>query len=276
MLKQHKHQAENRDRGEKTELKILPAVKKVVEVPVILSPGTDCNQQNREPNEDTTSHGTGLKGSVPERSLRTGYLLQSTLSNSHNSIRSGRSGGPGLEGISNSVSSRTESIVSGLATTQSEPDNWHQFCWKSDSALLSPVEISSCGDAGPKVVPYSFNDILTCLNQVVANDWEDFLTERLHALSRAPLQGIAGAGYNLVYQEGADGDFRYSLAMSIGADGVISDVLMGEIAYQAGFGPGMKILTVNGQPFARAIVSRQSIPQKRLRRPLTSRLTILA
>jgi hypothetical protein len=140
VLKQHKHQAENRDRGEKTELKILPAVKKVVEVPVILSPGTDCNQQNREPNEDTTSHGTGLKGPVPERSIRTGYLLQSILSISHNFIRSGRSGGPGLEGISNSVSTRTESIVSGVATTQSEPDNWHRFCWKSDSALCRQAE----------------------------------------------------------------------------------------------------------------------------------------
>ena len=112
------------------------------------------------------------------------------------------------------------------------------------------------GDTGPKVVPYSFHDIVACLNQVVPNDWEGFLSERLHALSKAPLQGIAGAGYKLVYKEGADDDFRYSLAMSIGADGVISDVLMGEIAYQAGFGPGMKILAVNGQPFARATLQQ--------------------
>jgi predicted metalloprotease with PDZ domain len=112
------------------------------------------------------------------------------------------------------------------------------------------------GDTGPKVVPYSFNDIVACLNQVVPNDWEGFLTERLHALSKAPLQGIAGAGYRLVYKEGADKDFQYSLAMSIGADGLISDVLMGEIAYQAGFGPGMKILAVNGQPFSRATLQQ--------------------
>jgi predicted metalloprotease with PDZ domain len=107
------------------------------------------------------------------------------------------------------------------------------------------------GDTGPKVLPYSFHDIVACLNQVVPNDWEDFLSERLHALSKAPLQGIAGAGYRLVYKEGADKDFQYSLAMSIGADGVISDVLMDGIAYQAGFGPGMKILAVGGQPFTR-------------------------
>jgi predicted metalloprotease with PDZ domain len=112
------------------------------------------------------------------------------------------------------------------------------------------------GDTGPKVLPYSFHDIVACLNQVVPNDWEGFLSERLHALSKAPLQGIAGAGYKLVYIEGPDDDFRYSLAMSIGANGVISDVLMGEIAYQAGFGPGMKILAVNGQPFTRATLQQ--------------------
>jgi predicted metalloprotease with PDZ domain len=112
------------------------------------------------------------------------------------------------------------------------------------------------GDTGPRVVPYSFNDIVAFLNQIVPNDWEGFLTQRLHALSQAPLQGITGAGYKLVYKEAADEDFRYSLAMSIGADGVISDVLMGEIAYQAGFGPGMKILAVNGQPFARATLQQ--------------------
>jgi predicted metalloprotease with PDZ domain len=44
--------------------------------------------------------------------------------------------------------------------------------------------------------------------------------------------------------------------MSIGSDGVISDVLMDGFAYQAGFGPGMKILAVNGQPFAKATLQQ--------------------
>jgi len=118
--------------------------------------------------------------------------------------------------------------------------------------------MASVGIPVPKLFPYSFHDIVACLNQIVPNDWEGFLTERLHALSKAPLQGIAGAGYRLVYKEGADKDFQYSLAMSIGADGVISDVIMDGIAYQAGFGPGMKILAVDGQPFTRPTL-RQAI-----------------
>jgi predicted metalloprotease with PDZ domain len=124
------------------------------------------------------------------------------------------------------------------------------------------------GDTGPKVVQYSFHDIVACLNKVVPNDWEGFLTERLHALSKAPLQGITGAGYKLVYKEGADKDFQYSLAMSIGANGVISDVLMDGVAYQAGFGPGMKILAVDGQPFTRATLQQAIDAAERATTPI--------
>ncbi|MBW4039716.1 MAG: M61 family metallopeptidase [Acidobacteria bacterium] len=128
------------------------------------------------------------------------------------------------------------------------------------------------GDTGPKVVPYSFADIVTCLNQVVPNDWETFLTKRLHSTSETPLQGITGSGYKLVYKEAADHDFQYSLAMSLGKDGIISDVLMGGIAYQAGFGTGMKILAVNGQPFALATLQREIDAAKATTTPLDFRV----
>ena len=126
--------------------------------------------------------------------------------------------------------------------------------------------------AGPKVVPYSIASIVTCLNQVIPNDWEAFLTERLHSTSKAPLQGITGAGYKLVYKEAPDEDFQYSLAMNIGKNGVISDVLVGDIAYQAGFGPGMKILEVNGHPFALATLQREVDAAKTTRTPLDFRV----
>ena len=124
------------------------------------------------------------------------------------------------------------------------------------------------GDTGPKVVPYSFEDIVSCLNKIIPNDWGAFLTERLHSTSKAPIQGITGAGYKLVYKDTADEGFQYSLAMSIGKDGVISDVLVGDIAYQAGFGPGMKILAVNGEPFALATLRREIDAAKATKTPL--------
>ena len=128
------------------------------------------------------------------------------------------------------------------------------------------------GDTGPSVAPYSFADIVTCLNQVIPNDWEGFLMERLHSTSKAPLQGITGAGYKLVYKNATDEHFEYSLAMSLGKDGVISDVLMRGIAYQAGFGPGMKIIEVNGQPFALATLQREIDAAKETTTPLDFRV----
>ena len=56
--------------------------------------------------------------------------------------------------------------------------------------------------------------------------------------------------------------------MSIKADGVLSDVLIGDIAYQAGFGPGMKILAVNGQPFARTILQQAIDAAKTTTKPI--------
>ena len=44
-------------------------------------------------------------------------------------------------------------------------------------------------------------------------------------------------------------DFWYSLGLHVGSEGVIGDVLHGGIADKAGFGPGMKIVAVNGRQY---------------------------
>ena len=128
------------------------------------------------------------------------------------------------------------------------------------------------GDPGAKVVRYSFEDIVSFLNKVFPYDWETFLTERIHSTSMVPLQGITGAGYKLVYKQAPDDDFQYSLGMSIGRNGVITDVLMGGIAYRAGFGPGMKIFAVNGQPFTLALLKLEIDALKATSRSLELRV----
>jgi predicted metalloprotease with PDZ domain len=119
------------------------------------------------------------------------------------------------------------------------------------------------GNTAPKVVPYTFEDVVAGLNGVVANDWAAFLHERIdsHAAT-PPLGGIANGGYTLVYKdkpnswmamEEADGgaiDFWYSLGLQVGVTGGIGDVLVDGIADKAGFGPGMKIVAVNGREFS--------------------------
>ena len=114
------------------------------------------------------------------------------------------------------------------------------------------------GNTPPKVVPYTFDDIVNDLNSVVAYDWRGFLTERLtsHA-NHAPLGGIEHGGYKLVYGDqptkfekaalGRRGgvDAFYSVGLRVRKDGTIGDVKMFSDAYKAGFAPQWKIVAVN-------------------------------
>jgi predicted metalloprotease with PDZ domain len=120
------------------------------------------------------------------------------------------------------------------------------------------------GESGvPKVVPYTFDDVVKALNEVAPYDWAKLLHERAGATStHAPLGGIEGGGWKLVYNEKPNvftaasekqykfSDFSYSLGFSVGEDGKLADVIVGSPAYQAGLGPGMQVIAVNGRKWA--------------------------
>ena len=115
--------------------------------------------------------------------------------------------------------------------------------------------------SGPMVKTYTFDDVVNTLNQVVAYDWRGFWTERLtnHGPG-APLGGIEGSGWKLVYDEtpsemqrGGEAHFTdatYSLGLELREDGGITDTIEGMPAAQAGIGPGMKLIAVNGRRFS--------------------------
>jgi predicted metalloprotease with PDZ domain len=115
------------------------------------------------------------------------------------------------------------------------------------------------GNSGPETRPYSFDQLVAALNAVQAYDWSSFFRERLQTNGpHAPLGGIAEAGYKLDYTDesneyihAAEEEDRgvnawYSLGLST-SDNAIKDVLVGSPAYQAGLGPGMKLIAVNGR-----------------------------
>jgi predicted metalloprotease with PDZ domain len=124
------------------------------------------------------------------------------------------------------------------------------------------------GQTGPpKVVPYSFEDVLAGLNQVVPYDWKTFWTSHLDATTpRAPLDGIAASGWRLAYgpeptemQRSAEAarkelDARYSIGIIVEDDGDISDVIPDSPAARAGVGPGVKIVAVNGRRYTRDVL----------------------
>ncbi|WP_353069656.1 M61 family peptidase [Tunturibacter empetritectus] len=119
------------------------------------------------------------------------------------------------------------------------------------------------GDTGPKVVPYTFDDVVAGLNSVVANDWVMFLRSRLDSNSyHAPLGGLENGGYKLSYtdkpnawstledQQSETFNFWYSIGLHANKVGNISDVLKGGVADKSGIGPGMKIVAVNGRAYS--------------------------
>jgi predicted metalloprotease with PDZ domain len=124
------------------------------------------------------------------------------------------------------------------------------------------------GESGPpKVVPYNFDEVVATLNKVVPYDWGRLLRERLDSKSpQAPLGGITGGGWKLVYtaqknttmearEKSGDGiDLSFSLGLMATKDGEVRDVIPGMPAYAAGLAPGMKIIAVNGRKWSKDII----------------------
>ena len=115
----------------------------------------------------------------------------------------------------------------------------------------------------PVVKTYTFDDIVNGLNAITPYDWRSFWTERLSSHGPgAPLGGIEGSGWKLVYDENPSDLERaeasdskglgahYSVGMFVNSDGVVRDTVEGMIAARAGIGPGMKIVAVNGRKFS--------------------------
>jgi predicted metalloprotease with PDZ domain len=124
------------------------------------------------------------------------------------------------------------------------------------------------GESGPpKVVPYTFDDVVRTLNEVAPYDWAKLLHERVAATStHAPLGGIERGGWKLVYTDKPNlftqaieklakfADLTFSLGFTVNEDGKFDDVTVGSPAYQAGIGPGMKLVAVNGRNWSPSVL----------------------
>jgi predicted metalloprotease with PDZ domain len=116
------------------------------------------------------------------------------------------------------------------------------------------------GNTPPKVAPYVFDDVVNGLNAIQPYDWTHFLNERLTSKApHAPLGGVTNGGYRIEYTDQTNEFVRaaeskargvnawYSLGMIVGAESTIADILIGSPAYNAGLGPGMKLVAINGR-----------------------------
>lgn len=119
------------------------------------------------------------------------------------------------------------------------------------------------GDGKVEEKPYTFDDVVSALQDVAPYDWRSFFEARVRRVAeRAPLGGITGAGYRLVYDatvprlakanEADDGkvDLTFSLGTILDAKtGDVTDVAPGRPADAAGLGPGMQVVAVDGRRF---------------------------
>jgi predicted metalloprotease with PDZ domain len=119
----------------------------------------------------------------------------------------------------------------------------------------------------PKAVPFTFDDLVHALNEVAPYDWAKLLTERVNDLQlRAPLGGIERGGWKLVYTDRPNvyvraaektrkfENYFYSLGFAVNEKAELIDVIPGSPAYQAGIGPGMKIIAINGRLWSKDLL----------------------
>jgi predicted metalloprotease with PDZ domain len=135
--------------------------------------------------------------------------------------------------------------------------------------------------SAPMVKPYTFDDVVSTLNEVAPYDWRTFLNQRLLTNDiRAPLGGVERGGWHLAYdatrsrhvQDLEDGRERvelgYSLGLRMNTAGLVADVMPGTPAASAGLGPGMTIVAVDGKAFSPDVMRDALAASKTRRSPI--------
>jgi predicted metalloprotease with PDZ domain len=117
-------------------------------------------------------------------------------------------------------------------------------------------------DGDPILKPYTFDDVVKALNDVVANDWAGFLNQRLRSTTNAPLGGFETSGWRLVYNETPNmqqkaiedrDDDMIDVSNSLGFwvdHGRVTDVIPNTPAAKAGIVPGSMLIGVNGRRYS--------------------------
>jgi predicted metalloprotease with PDZ domain len=112
---------------------------------------------------------------------------------------------------------------------------------------------------GAEVKTYTFDELVSALNAIAPFDWAGFFHTRLNSTSAdAPTGGIKDSGWKVVLnseptklqgRRDDPGDV-YSTGLKLGADGAVTDAIVGSPAFEAGVSSGMKVIGVNGRVYS--------------------------
>ncbi|MEM7315113.1 MAG: hypothetical protein AAF497_18360, partial [Planctomycetota bacterium] len=118
------------------------------------------------------------------------------------------------------------------------------------------------GDPHPKA--FTRQDVIDSLNSVVAYDWEGLIRRRVDmVVERFDPSFVGLLGYTIQYSNKpanipgntfratSGTDLLDSIGAVLGSDGTISDLSLGSPAFEAGLGPGMKLVGVNGHKYSK-------------------------
>jgi predicted metalloprotease with PDZ domain len=110
---------------------------------------------------------------------------------------------------------------------------------------------------------YTFVDVCNALNKTVPYDWQGYFTIRLQAHDDAHvLDGLARAGYRLVYSETPSAffqateaesgamDLSLSLGLVVGKTGLVKTVSWEGPAFKAGISLGAQLVRIGKQPYS--------------------------
>jgi predicted metalloprotease with PDZ domain len=118
-------------------------------------------------------------------------------------------------------------------------------------------------DTEPIVVPYTREQVEAALSAICPFDWHAFFDTRVYQVNnKPPTDGLEAAGWRLVYNATPNNEpfysdllpmsyyGDYSIGISVRKDGTIFDALAGTPGYEAGLGPNMTIVAVDGRVYS--------------------------
>ncbi len=113
---------------------------------------------------------------------------------------------------------------------------------------------------------YTFDDVVAALDGVAKYDWAGFLRARAYALNPPLMDGLAAAGWKLVYTDTPSAyekqydsrpesprhiyNFAWSIGLTLTKGGEINDVRWNGPAFKAGVSTGATVVAVNGQAYS--------------------------
>ena len=131
-----------------------------------------------------------------------------------------------------------------------------------------------------KPLTYTFDDVVTTLNQVQPYDWAHYLRTRLDSHGPAPLDGLIRSGWKVGYSDkptdyyksvnAEDGiaDFWFSLGFNLRHDDRIAEVLWDSPAFKAGLTIDVTLLAVNGHEYKEDLLNKAITEAAKSKQPI--------